>query len=57
MRPQEATLTVMPQDWAETTFKALAPRLWRALVLYSGRGLASVSHPPGNRDAFIPRVR
>ena len=42
MRPQEATLTIEPPDWAKTTFKGLTPRLWRALLLYS-RGPAGVS--------------
>jgi RNA polymerase sigma factor (sigma-70 family) len=36
MRPQEVTLTDPHQSWAEDVFRALAPRLWRALLLYSG---------------------
>ena len=38
MRTQEANLTERPQEWAEDVFRSLRPRLWRALVLYSGSG-------------------
>ncbi len=38
MRTQEATLRERPQEWAEDAFRSLAPRLWRALLLYSGSG-------------------
>lgn len=33
---QEARLRDSKQVWVEDTFKAVAPRLWRALLLYSG---------------------
>jgi RNA polymerase sigma factor (sigma-70 family) len=36
MRPQEVTLRDPHQGWAEDVFRALAPRLYRALLLYSG---------------------
>jgi RNA polymerase sigma factor (sigma-70 family) len=36
MRIQEVTLSGPQQEWAEDVFLALAPRLWRALLLYSG---------------------
>lgn len=36
MRAQEATLEDRPQAWAEDAFRSLTPRLWRALLLYSG---------------------
>ena len=36
MHVQEAVLRDSKQEWVEDTFKAVAPRLWRALPLYSG---------------------
>lgn len=36
MHVQEAVLRDSKQEWVEDTFKAVAPRLWRALLLYSG---------------------
>jgi RNA polymerase sigma factor (sigma-70 family) len=36
MSAQEDTLRDPPHEWAEDVFSALAPRLWRALLLYSG---------------------
>ncbi len=42
MHAQEVTLRDRPQEWAEDAFRSLRPRLWRALLLYSGsRDLAS----------------
>jgi RNA polymerase sigma-70 factor (ECF subfamily) len=38
MRTEEATLRERPQEWVEDAFRSLAPRLWRALLLYSGNG-------------------
>lgn len=38
MRIREATLRDLPQGWAEDAFRNLRPRLWRALLLYSGSG-------------------
>jgi RNA polymerase sigma factor (sigma-70 family) len=38
MRTQEATLRERPQGWAEDAFRSMRPRLWRALLLYSGSG-------------------
>jgi RNA polymerase sigma-70 factor (ECF subfamily) len=38
MHGLEVSLTESPQGWAEEAFRALAPRLWRALLLYSGSG-------------------
>lgn len=36
MQIQEAVLRSSRHEWAEDTFRALAPKLWRALLLYSG---------------------
>jgi RNA polymerase sigma-70 factor (ECF subfamily) len=33
---REVTLRDPREDWAEDVFEAIAPRLWRALLLYSG---------------------
>jgi RNA polymerase sigma-70 factor (ECF subfamily) len=38
MRGMEVSLTKSPQGWVEETFRSLAPRLWRALLLYTGSG-------------------
>jgi RNA polymerase sigma-70 factor (ECF subfamily) len=38
MRGLEVNLTEPGQGWAEEAFRTLAPRLWRALLLYSGSG-------------------
>ena len=36
MGAREATLTEPQHDWAEDAFRAMAPRLWRAILLSSG---------------------
>jgi len=36
MRMQETVLGGSDHEWAEDAFRTLAPRLWRALLLYSG---------------------
>jgi RNA polymerase sigma factor (sigma-70 family) len=36
MHGSEVALIEPGQRWAEETYRALAPRLWRALLLYSG---------------------
>ncbi|MGI8616484.1 MAG: RNA polymerase sigma factor [Actinomycetota bacterium] len=41
MRELEVSLTESPHMWAEEAFRALAPRLWRALFLYMGSGEAA----------------
>jgi RNA polymerase sigma-70 factor (ECF subfamily) len=38
MQIHEAVLSSPEHGWAEETFRAMAPRLWRALFLYSGDG-------------------
>ena len=36
MDTREAVLGELPHEWAEDVFKRIAPRLWRAILLYSG---------------------
>jgi RNA polymerase sigma factor (sigma-70 family) len=36
MGAQEAVLSEPQHEWAEDAFRGMAPRLWRALLLYSG---------------------